>query len=156
MTHIISAASVPKRRIAVTVLVCALLSIAASMAMSSGTASAATGSCDPGDFCLYWGANWTGGLYEFAGSDGNLHNDFFENTHTNVIVGDNTQSVWNRGVNDPSGLVDVVAHEYPAPLRGNGLCIRQGRQANLPVNWRDRISSYRWVTPATCNLYPQL
>lgn len=71
------------------------------------------------------------------------------------VVGNNTRSVWNRGVTVPSGLVDVVAYDATGQT-GAGICIRQGRRATLPSNWWDRISSYKWVTRTTCNGYPQV
>jgi hypothetical protein len=155
MSHLLRIPVVPGRRIALAALVSALLGAAAFIATSPGTASAATGSCDPGDFCMYYLFNQSGGLYEFSGSDSNLANDHFENTNTDQVVNNNTFSVWNRGVNDPNGLVDVVVFDG-FNSTGAGLCVRQGHKVNLPGGWLDRISSYKWVTHATCNRFAQI
>ncbi|HEV7808426.1 MAG TPA: peptidase inhibitor family I36 protein [Solirubrobacteraceae bacterium] len=155
MTHILTAVPMPRCRVAAAVLVCALLSLAGAMATSPGTASAATGTCDPGDFCMYYLTNFGGGLYEFGGSDSNLNNDRFENDDTSAIVGNNTESVWNRGVSDPNGLVHVVVYSGTG-FTGSALCVTQGRKANLPPNWRNDIESYRWVDTNTCNRFVHL
>lgn len=155
MTHVLPTGSKHRRGVVLAAIVAALLSAATYLAVAPSTASAATGTCDPGDFCLWYYSNYSGGLYEFNGSDSTLANDHFENANTDQIVADNTMSVWNRGVSDPSGLVDVVAYSGTG-YSGAGLCVRQGRKANLPSNWDNNIASYRWVTPATCSGFPQL
>jgi peptidase inhibitor family I36 len=155
MTHILTAVTMPKRRVAAAVLVCALLGLASALATSPGTASAATGTCDPGEFCMYYLTNFRGGLYEFSGSDSNLNNDHFENSQTNQIVGNNTESVWNRGVSDPSGLNHVLVYSGPS-FTGSAMCVTRGRKANLPANWQNNIESYRWVNADTCNRFVHL
>jgi hypothetical protein len=155
MTHTISTTPTPIRRAALAALVAALLGVAAFTAMSPATASAATGSCDPGEFCMWYLTNFGGGLYEFSGSDSSLANDHFENANTSSIVDNNTESVWNRGTSDPNGYVHVVVYDG-ASYTGAGLCVVQGRKANLPASWQNRISSYRWANAATCNRYPHL
>ncbi|MDX6680907.1 MAG: hypothetical protein QOG94_946 [Solirubrobacteraceae bacterium] len=155
MTHILTAPTMPKRRVAATVLVCALLGLAGAMATSPGSASAATGTCDPGEFCMYYLTNFAGGLYEFGGSDSNLNNDHFENANTGSIVGNNTESVWNRGVSNSSGLVHVLVYSGTS-YTGSALCVTQGRKANLPSNWQNNIESYRWVDTNTCNRFTHL
>ena len=63
--------------------------------------------------------------------------------------------MWNRGLSDPSGLIDVVVYDGTNST-GAGLCVVHGRKANLPLSWMNRISSYRWVTASTCSRYPRL
>jgi hypothetical protein len=153
----ITAASTLPRRLAVTALVCALLGIASVMALAPGSASAAKHSCDAREFCMWFGLNQTGGLFEFSRSDRDLRDNRFENAQTDQSVNDNTGSVWNRGGTDPDGLVDVVVRLLPESPRdgatGPGLCIRQGMRTNLPSGWVDHVSSYRWVTHATCSKF---
>jgi hypothetical protein len=155
MIHSIRARLMSMHRFATTSLVSVLLGAAAVTALPPSSASAATGSCDPSEFCMWWGSDYTGGLYEWAGSDSNLGDDHFENANTSAIVSNNTESVWNRGVSNPHGLVHVVVYDGTG-YTGAGLCIAQGRKANLPFTWKNRISSYRWVTASTCSRYARL
>jgi len=157
MTPKINAASMAMRRTGIAALVSVLLGVASFTVLFTGTASAATGTCDPGEFCMWWSFSYTGGLYEYAGSDSNLGNDHFENANTNEYVTNNTESVWNRGLSDPNGYIDVVVYDGTGTgYTGAGLCVVQGRKANLPTSWLNRISSYRWVTASTCSRYPRL
>jgi peptidase inhibitor family I36 len=138
MTSFITAVPMPTRRsAAAAVLVAASLGIAAFTAMSSGTASAATGSCDPGDFCMWWGPNEIGGLYENAGSDKTLDDDYFENIVTDEIVGDDTSSVWNRGFTIPM----VSSMSWPSRASGigaSGCAFAKGRAATCLTAGREK------------------
>jgi hypothetical protein len=155
MTHVIRAVPTPSRRTAVAVLAAALLGLAALMTTSAGSASAATGSCNSGEFCMWYLTGGTGGLYEFSGSDSNLNDDHFENADESAIVGNNTESVRNFGHSDPNGLVDVVVYDGTG-YTGAGLCVKQGGVKTLPTSWFNRIESYKWVTAATCGRYASI
>jgi hypothetical protein len=155
MAHGIPAGSLPRRRTLVAVLAAAALGVAAYMAAAPATASAAYGVCGAGDFCLYWATGEYGGLYHYGGSDGNLDNDHFEGAHTDQIVGNNTESVWNHGVSDPSGYNDVLVYRGAGPS-GAAACIPLGARGDLPTSWWNDIEGYKWVTRATCNAHPRL
>jgi Peptidase inhibitor family I36 len=136
----------------------ALLGAALLIGTSASSASAAYGVCGSGDFCMWYRFHQQGGLYHFGGSDSNLHNDRFERFNTNAIVGNNTFSVRNKGVADPSGLNDVLVYDLPGAGSQGGAsgCIKRGAAGNLPNFWQDRISSYKWVTRSTCNAHFQI
>ena len=139
-------------RVGASACVATVLGAAALVAGPMTTAQAATGSCDPGDFCLYYATSRTGGLYEYSGSDSSLANDHFENSQTNQVVNNNTWSAWNRGTG--TGLVDVLVYDgtgYSSSAR----CIKQGRVVNTLGSFNNRVSSYRWVTRSVCDTYPQ-
>jgi hypothetical protein len=155
MTHLLHRSPVPARRVTLAAFVAALLGVAAVMTLSAGSASAAEATCDAGEFCLYFSAAEKAGIYEFSGSDSNLDNDYYENYNTDKVVGQYSMRVFNNGVSDPNGRVDVVAYDGTG-YTGPGLCIRQHKNGVLPFGWHDRISSYKWVTPAECGAYPQM
>ena len=129
-----------------TMLLCGLFAAAA---LVPATASAGYGRCDPGEFCLYYSVNRTGGVYNFSGSDRNLFNDRYEGRHTDEVVANTSISVWNRGVADPSGKNDVLV--YATVSGAAPRCIRRGRWGDLPNEWWQRIDGYEWVTRARCN-----
>jgi hypothetical protein len=56
----------------------ALLGAALLIGSSASSASAAYGRCGAGDFCMWYGHGFGGGIYHFSGSDFNLHDDRFE------------------------------------------------------------------------------
>jgi Peptidase inhibitor family I36 len=139
-------------RLGASACVATVIGAAAILAGPVGTAQAATGSCNAGDFCLYYFTSRSGGLYEYSGSDSSLANDHFENADTGQIVNNNTDSAWNRGTG--TGLVDVLVYDgtgYSSTAR----CIKQGRVVNNLGSFNNKISSYRWVTRSVCNTYPQ-
>ena len=139
-------------RVGASACVATVLGAAALVAGPMTTAQAATGSCDPGDFCLCYATSRTDGLYEYSGSDSSLANDHFENSQTNQVVNNNTWSAWNRGTG--TGLVDVLVYDgtgYSSSAR----CIKQGRVVNTLGSFNNRVSSYRWVTRSVCDTYPQ-
>jgi hypothetical protein len=156
MTSIPTATSMPWRRIAAAAIACLLLSIAATAAISPGTASAAT-TCASGDFCMWWGVNETGGLYASPTLDLNLIDNHFANLETTATVSANTESFYNHGGSDPKGLVDVIVFSVTGATgpAHDGLCIRQNQRANLPAAWMNQIKSFRWATHTACNLYPR-
>ena len=141
-----------RTRLAAAASIATIVGSAALVAGPVSTAQAATGTCDPGDFCLYYLFNRSGGLYEYSGSDSNLANDKFENQQTNQSVDNNTFSAWNRGTG--SGLIDVLVYDGPG-YSSTARCIRQGRVVNNLGSFNNKVSSYRWVTRAVCNTYPQ-
>jgi hypothetical protein len=131
-------------RILIALLIAAIAGVGAFMVAAPG-AKAATGSCDAGDFCMWYLTHYNGGLYEWSGNDSNLSNDRFENTNTDKIVNNNTWSARNRGNPDPYDDVRVYdGFGYSGASR----CIPyNGSVADLGIGaWRDRISSYKWVT----------
>jgi len=166
MTPKINAASMAMRRTGIAALVSVLLGVASFTVLFTGTASAATGTCDPGEFCMWWSFSYTGGLYEYAPGLAVLMTVFLfslagipplAGAWANEYVTNNTESVWNRGLSDPNGYIDVVVYDGTGTgYTGAGLCVVQGRKANLPTSWLNRISSYRWVTASTCSRYPRL
>ena len=133
----------------------ALLGAALLIGTSAPSASASYGRCDAGEFCMWFGPNQWGGIYQFGGNDPNLHNDRFERIQTSAIVGNNTASVRNKGTADPGGRIDVVVFTEPQ-FRGSGGCIRRGAAGNLPAFWQNKISSYAWVTRGACGAYFQI
>ena len=98
MIHLIS-------RIAAVVSAAAVLA-----AVAASPAAAAYGRCSSGEFCLYFNANLTGGVYHFTGSDSNLLNDRFEGGHTGSIPVTVT-------VNDGKG---GTAQAIPTPIASVG------------------------------------
>ncbi len=172
MDHIIKAPSLSRRRIAGAGIVAALLSLAAFMTTSPGTASAnhpENGRCDRGDFCMGRLFHLTGGLYTNPGHDPNLGDDkfvYYTDPRKNRIVEDDTWSVFNNGKAVSSGRNDVLVYTVryygygrdtpPYRFSGRTACVRLGRKLDLPSDWRDTISSFRWVTRAECNRHRQL
>ena len=141
-----------RRRLAASACAATIIGAAALVAGPVSSAQAATGSCDPGEFCLYYFTSRAGGLYEYSGSDSSLANDHFENADTGQIVNNNTDSAWNRGTG--TGLIDVLVYDgtgYSSTAR----CIKQGRVVNNLGSFNNKISSYKWVTRSVCNTYPQ-
>jgi hypothetical protein len=142
MSHTLQRAGLRSPRIVAALLVTLALGVTAFLVVTPG-AKAATGSCDPGDFCLWYLTGYSGGLYEYSGSDSRLDNDHFENINTNAIVNNNTESAFNYG--NPASYDDVRAYDGLG-YTGASFCIpRGGRISNLG-GWNNRISSYKWVT----------
>ena len=96
------------RRTTIALVVAALLSAAAFMAVSAEKASATYGVCGAGDFCLHYIYGQSGGVYHFSGSDSNLDNDHFEGGASNLTVGGNAESAHNNGRATSSGHDDVI------------------------------------------------
>jgi hypothetical protein len=138
------------RRTTIALVVAALLSAAAFMAVSAEKASATYGVCGAGDFCLHYIYGQSGGVYHFSGSDSNLDNDHFEGGASNLTVGGNAESAHNNGRATSSGHDDVIVYTG-RNWTGRAGCIRLGHLAGGLVN---NVHSYRWVTPATCNRFP--
>lgn len=106
-------------------------------------AKAATGTCDSGEFCMWYLLSYHGGLYEWSGNDSSLANDHFENAQTNLIVNNNTWSAKNRGT--AQAYDDVRAYDGYS-YSGASRCFPRGASVPDLGSMRDRISSYRWVT----------
>lgn len=134
----------PLRRpgVAVALLIALAIAVATACVAAPG-AKAATGSCDPGDFCMWYLTNYSGGLYEWSGSDSNLGNDHFENADSFATVTNNTESVHNYGV--PATYDDVRAYDGTG-YSGASTCYPRGARISDLGGWNNRISSYRWVT----------
>jgi hypothetical protein len=139
-------ARAPRRR-AILAILAALLGATAVSTMSTSTASATNGRCDPGEFCLYSDTAQVEGIYQYAGSDPNLNNDHYERGDRNQIVGNTTYSAWNFGIPDPKSSVAIYTEEG---YRGWDACIPRAERGQLPRNWWRSIESYRWVTWRTC------
>jgi hypothetical protein len=153
MTSVNSAVPRLRRRTAVGVLVAALLGAGAYLAMSAGSAQAASASCPKKEFCLYYTTSFNSGLYHFSGSDSNLGNDVFERMSNRITVANAAESAWNNGRADP-GRHDDVAVYTGRSFTGRAGCIRLGQRGDLRVGFQNNVESYRWVTPATCNTMP--
>lgn len=116
---------------------------------------AAKSTCQPDKFCLARFANMSGGLYQSTRDDPNLADDsfyYFTDPAKNEQlprVRSHTWSAWNRGSDD------VIVYDGRAST-GAGACIHAGRSMNLPTNWRDRISSFRFATRSVCDRYKEL
>jgi hypothetical protein len=138
------------RRALVAATIATLLGAAALLALSPAPASAGYGSCDPGDFCLYYLGNSdpAGGIYHFGGSDSTLRNDRFERNHTDTIVANNAASAWNNG--NPATRDDVIIYSSVGHT-GRHACIRRMDKGLLPLGtWFDKVQSYKWATDAEC------
>jgi hypothetical protein len=117
---------------------------------------AAKSTCQPDKFCLARRANMSGGLYQSTRSDSNFTDDTFyrftdpaQNEQLLPRVSGHTWSAWNRGDRD------VIVYDGAA-FTGAGACIHAGRPINLPANWQDRISSFRFATRSVCDRYEEL
>ena len=132
---------------------CALLLAAAAVAATFALAvpdraSAGTGACASGDFCLWQHINYDGGRYNWSGSDSTLYNDKF--VGTNVTVANNGSSLRNNG--QPATYDDVRVY-YFLNQSTPSLCVPRGaRIPNLVgqhtpsgSSWNDNIVRYRWV-----------
>ena len=142
MAHTLHRAGLPTRRVVAALLVALAVGLTAFLVATPG-AKAATGTCDPGDFCLWYQDGARGGLYEFSGSDSTLANDHFENTNTDQIVNNNTESAFNDG--NPATYDDVRVYDGLS-YTGSSFCIPRSVYYTDLGDWSNRISSYRWVT----------
>ena len=134
------------RRFALTALVSAVLGAMTMLALTPPKASAG-GLCAEGQFCLLRDLSLHSGLYRYAGSDGNLHNDRFLLNHTNTIVGNGTTAAWNRG--HRGAYDDVVVYDLTGFRKPLG-CILRGHNGQLPLEFFHRIGSYQWVSNSRC------
>ena len=121
------------RRLVAAAAIATLLGVAALLSLSPAPASAGYGSCDPGDFCLYYDATAkpAGGIYHFSGSDSSLRNDRFELHNTNQIVANNTASAWVNGY--AAAKDDVIVYRSTG-WRGGATCLRRGDKGMLPFD----------------------
>ena len=139
-------ARLPRRR-AIVAILAALVGATAVQVVSAPTASATYGRCDPGEFCLYSDTAQVEGIYQYAGSDPNLNNDYYERGDRNQIVGNTTYSAFNFGLPDAKSSVAIYTEEG---YRGWDACIPRAENGQLPRNWWRSIESYRWVTWSAC------
>lgn len=115
-------------------------------ALVAPTASQA-GVCSPGDFCMWWGYSFNGGLYQNHRSDSTLWNDKFENANTNLTVANNTNSFWNKGTSPGPAQVRVFTG-----INGSGAftCAPQGSSGpfrydrTTGIDWINNVESYEW------------
>jgi hypothetical protein len=135
------------RRCAILAVLTALVGAMAVLAVAAPTASATYGRCDPGEFCLYSDTAQVEGIYQYAGSDPNLNNDYFERGDRNQIVGNNTYSAFNFGLPDKYSSVAIYTEEG---YNGADACIPRAENGQVPRNWWRSIESYRWVTWQAC------
>lgn len=125
---------------------------AAVLALAAGAlvtpAASQAGVCSVGEFCMWQSFSLTGGLYHHAGSDSTLWNDRFENTDTNQIVANNTNSWWNRGTT--AGGPAQVRIFTDVNGRGAFTCAPRGSSGNFrfdPANdvlWKNEVESFEW------------
>jgi hypothetical protein len=135
------------RRGASLAILAALVGTTAMLAVSTPTASATYGRCDPGDFCLYSDTAQVEGIYQNPGSDPNLNNDHYERKDRNQIVGNTSYSAFNLGIPDARSSVAIYTEEG---YTGADACIPRAENGQLPRNWWRSIESYRWVTWHQC------
>ena len=131
-------------RTLIALLIAAIAGVSAFMVAAPG-AKAATGSCDSGDFCMWYLLNYKGGLYEWSGNDSNLVERPLRERPDQPIVNNNTWSAKNRGTQQ---AYDDVRVYDGFGYSGASRCIPyNGSVPDLGYHvWRDRISSYKWVT----------
>ena len=126
-------------------LVSALLAVCGIMATTASSASAASydGVCESGEFCMGYMYNLSGGLYDNSGSDpdADLGNDRFVRNWAQ-FVGNNTWSMQNKGRTHEILVYDGAGYQ------GAVACLKRSAGIlNLDGSWwKDRISSYKWVT----------
>jgi hypothetical protein len=104
--------------------------------------AAAAGSpytCDSGDFCLYYLANYVGPVYSWSGDDGYYADNYFSN---GARVNDNTESAWNNGV--AVGKEHVSLHSG-FNNSGDGVCVPRGRAIPDLGGMKNAASSHQWV-----------
>ena len=150
MTAVKATTPLSRRRIAIAMLASVLLGIAAFLAISPRSASAAPAPCANGEFCLYYLDDLKGGRYHFDHSDSNLGNDLFEDGEgSELTVAKRAASVWNNGADDPDDRTEVIVYTGRG-FTGEAGCIRQDESGDLAEGFANKIQSYRWVTPAQC------
>jgi hypothetical protein len=123
----------------------AVLGLGVAALVAPGASQA--GVCSPGEFCMWWGYSFNGGLYHHAGSDSNLWNDRFENANRNEVVADNTNSFWNRGTSSGPAQVRVFTG-----INGTGAhtCAPQGAKGHFRydpatgIDWLNNVESFEW------------
>lgn len=136
--------------VAVGAIVCMLLGLMATSAVSP--AGAATNyACGSGQFCLWWTTGGQGPRYASAHSDADLRDNLFDSEP--FVVSADSDGFNNSGVNDEVVVFDVVGGTGTA---SQGRCIRKNQHGDLPLTWRNRIMSFRFVSHAGCNLYPRM
>jgi hypothetical protein len=69
------------------------------------------------------------------------------------VVSRNSIGFANNGVNDDVVVFDQAGGSGTA---SHGRCIRKGRRGDMPSAWWNRIMSYRFVSHASCDLYPRM
>jgi hypothetical protein len=154
MPRSISTALLPRRQIA-TALVSGLLGLAALLATSpAGAATDSPTTCDPGEFCLGYQFNLSGGLYQNKGDDPNLSDNVFLPSRQHRVA-KNSWSAYNHGTPQSNGKNDVIVYELPNyNEHGASACITLGRL--LPdlftrhENWMGRIMSFKWARHEDC------
>jgi hypothetical protein len=108
--------------------------------------------CEPGEFCLGRRYNLTGGLYQSTVSDPNLSdNTFFYYTvrTENERLGRVPDQAWSATNMTNRDVILYDGHNFT----GAAACIQKGRGINLPADWRQRISSFKFATRSECNRY---
>jgi len=111
--------------------------------------------CEPAEFCLGRRYNLTGGLYQNTISDPDLlDNTWFysKDPENNAVLGRVTDHSWSAS--NPTKR-DVIVYDG-RKFTGAAACIQSERGLNLPADWRQRISSFRFAARSTCNRYQVL
>jgi hypothetical protein len=111
--------------------------------------------CEPAEFCLGRRYNLTGGLYQNTISDPDLGDNtwfYSKDPENNALLGRVTDHSWSAS--NPTKR-DVVVYDR-RNYTGAAACIQTGRGINLPADWRQRISSFKFVPRSVCNRYQVL
>jgi Peptidase inhibitor family I36 len=136
------------RRVPAALLLAAAAVVASLALFLPASASAGSGACSAGDFCLWQHADYDGGRYNWSGSDSTLYNDKF--VGTNVTVANEGSSLRNAGVPDP---YDDVRVYYYLNSSTPSMCVPRGTWIPNLVpystpsggTWNDNITRYSWV-----------
>jgi hypothetical protein len=112
--------------------------------------AATTYPCNPGDFCLWFVPGGQGLRYASTHSDFDLRDNLYAGS--SIPVSRTSEGFNNSGVNDEVVVFDQVGGSGTA---SHGLCIRRNQHGDLPIAWRNRIMSFRFLSHTSCNLYPR-
>jgi peptidase inhibitor family I36 len=118
----------------------------------NGEVAAHNFKCEPGEFCLGRRYNLTGGLYQNTRSDPDLADNtffYFAVLTENERLGRVPNQAWSA---TNMTKRDVIVYDG-RKFTGAAACIQAGRGINLPADWRQRVSSFRFATRSQCNRY---
>jgi hypothetical protein len=78
---------------------------------------------------------------------------------TNLFAGTNYKVIQKSEGFNNNGVIDDVAVSNRLGATGSapqGRCIRKGQHGDLPLDWQNKIMSFRFVSRTACNLYPRM
>lgn len=97
-------------------------------------------SCDSGDFCAYYLSNYAGGVYAWAGNDGDWRNNILPN---GASIDNDDMSWRNRGTAcagcDAVRVFDGVNFAAPRTI-----CLTRGQSVAFNPGAANRGSSHSW------------